>query len=363
MNLDYLYYRGRVAMSELLTASGVVTGDFVAIQAYTCSAVPESVFAVGAKPLYIDIEEGGVTMSSNDLELKLKSCNNVKALIIQHTFGVVANIKELVKIAKRHNMIVIEDCCHTHSSRYQKGKVGDFSDASFYSFEWGKPLPLGIGGAVKVNNQKIFERLEDSYGRLKNPLIVSEFQLLIQRAAFSIFYSPKTYWTIKYLFHLFTKYGLIQGNQPSCNIEEKSEEFSYKISRLIRKKIKPNLYRLEFFESRGKQVVQLYKEKLLNLKTVKEILTLPESDVVYVRYPIWLNDKEAVMELAYKNRVEVSDWYSSPIHPYSSNQLTNAGYILGSCPNAELSSKHIVSLPLSHIPSKKFMDKLIKILQ
>ena len=83
INNIFLYYRGRVALSQLLLAGGVRKGDCVAIQAYTCSAVPEGVLAVGAKPLYIDVVKNGVTMSPNDLELKLDGLKGVKAIVIQ----------------------------------------------------------------------------------------------------------------------------------------------------------------------------------------------------------------------------------------------------------------------------------------
>ena len=51
-------------------------------------------------------------------------------------------------------LIIIEDCCHTFNSEYDGNKVGSFSDACFYSFEWGKPISLGLGGAVQVKNQQ-----------------------------------------------------------------------------------------------------------------------------------------------------------------------------------------------------------------
>ena len=73
LNKHLLYFRGRVAFSELLNSAGIGENDFVAIQAYTCSAVPEGVFASNAKPVYIDVVKEGVTMSPDDLELKLKN--------------------------------------------------------------------------------------------------------------------------------------------------------------------------------------------------------------------------------------------------------------------------------------------------
>ena len=181
---ELLYYRGRVALAELLLASGVQEGDNIAIQAFTCSAVPEGVFAANAKPLYIDVTKRGATMCPDDLLFKLKSSVQVKAVIIQHTFGLVADVEKIIEIAKRFNLIVIEDCCHTLNSKFKNRKVGGFSDASFYSFEWGKPVSLGLGGAVQVTNKKLLATLKGSYTNFVNPSISTELQLFIQRVAF-----------------------------------------------------------------------------------------------------------------------------------------------------------------------------------
>jgi len=357
---DRFYFRGRVALSEILKSAGVGINDFVAIQAYTCSAVPEGVFASKAKPLYIDVVEEGVTMSPNDLDLKLKNTKNVKAVVIQHTFGIVADVEKIVEISKKYNLIVIEDCCHSYNSEYKGKKVGSFSDASFYSFEWGKPISLGLGGAAQVKNQQMLDRLKLQYNSLSNPPLSAEFQLFIQRIAFFILYSPRTYWTVKRLYHFFSKYGIIKGNHSSCEINQRSKEFDYKISRILKYKIIKKLNRLSLFEEKSQKVVSVYEQNLVELTGVKKIKILPESKPIYVRYPLWVSNKEKTSSLAYENKVEIASWYSSPVHPYVDDQLTSVGYQMGSCPNAEQSSKHIISLPLSHDLSMSFINKLKK---
>jgi perosamine synthetase len=360
INNIFLYYRGRVALSQLLLAGGVRKGDCVAIQAYTCSAVPEGVLAVGAKPLYIDVVKNGVTMSPNDLELKLDGLKGVKAIVIQHTFGIVADVERIVEISKKHNLIVIEDCCHSYNSEFKASKVGSFSDASFYSFEWGKPISLGLGGAIKVKNKQMLGRINKQYDLLINPPLLIEFQLFVQRIAFFLFYSPRTYWLVRRLYHFFSKYGVIKGNHSSCEISHKSKEFDYKISRILRSKITKKLNRLSISEDKSQKIVSVYEKNLLQLTGVQKIKTLPKAKSIYVRYPIWVSNKEKTSNLAYVNKVEIASWYSSPVHPYVDGQLSSVGYQMGSCPNAEQSSKHIVSLPLSHEISVGFINKLKK---
>ena len=358
MNNLLLYFRGRVALAELLIASGIGEGDKVAIQAYTCSAVPEGVLASKAKPLYIDVVKEGVTMSPDDLELKLNNAKDVKAIVIQHTFGIVADLEKIIEITKKYNLIVIEDCCHTYNSEYKGYKVGNFSDASFYSFEWGKPISLGLGGATKVKNSQMLDRLKLQYSLLTNPPLSAELQLFIQRIAFLILYSPRTYWFVKRLYHFFSKLGVIKGNHSYFEINQRSKEFNYKISRILKHKVTKKLNELSVFEEKSQKVVSAYEKNLLNIIGVKKIKTLSETKQVYVRYPIWVSDKEKVSNLAQINRVEIASWYASPVHPYVGGELSSVEYHLGSCPNAEQSSKHIVSLPLTHNLSEDFIDKL-----
>ena len=258
----------------------------------------------------------------------------------------------------KYNLIIIEDCCHTFNSTYNGSKVGSFSDASFYSFEWGKPISLGLGGAIQVNNQQILEKLMGQYDLLSSPPFFAELQLFIQRVAFYTLYNPQTYWTVKYLYHFFSKHKIIKGNHSVDDVLQKSDEFDYKISRIIKNKLSSKLNSLSKIEFIAQSAVIDYEKNLFESENVKKIKTLSKSKSVYVRYPVWVSNKDNIIALAYENRIEISDWYLTPVHPYKVNNLTTIGYKLGSCPNAELSCKHIVSLPLSHNLNVKFLKKL-----
>ena len=356
----YLYFRGRVALAELLIACGAKKGDFIAIQAYTCSAVPEAAFATQAKPLYIDVTINGVTMSTLDLERKLKKNTNVKIIIIQHTFGIVADIKKLSEIAKKYNLMIIEDCCHSINSSFEDIEIGNYSDASFYSFEWGKPIPLGLGGAIKINNPSLLPKINNQYKEFNSPTLRSELQLIVQIFVFTFLYNPKTYWTIKKLYHLMSRIGAIKGNHSSVNLSQKTDEFNWKISRIIQGRLKRKMSHLKNNIVNNKKVVKNYEDNLICCNGATALDVLPASKTVYVRYPVWVSDKKNFMQYSLNNNIEVSDWYNSPIHPHKGINLKKLGYESGSCPNAELSCNHIISLPISLALNKRSVKKLSK---
>ena len=105
MLAKFSYYRGRVAQAALLRALGIGQGDHVAIQAFTCLAVPEGVLATGAEPVYIDIEANGSTCQQNR---RARLTPGTRAVIVQHTFGIPAD--------RSHNA----DCRGTSNTGYRR---------------------------------------------------------------------------------------------------------------------------------------------------------------------------------------------------------------------------------------------------
>ena len=154
---ELTYLRGRVALYALLKGLGIGKEDQIAIQAFTCIAVPQGIMATGAIPLYVDIEDKGFNMCPEDLERKITP--QTKAFIVQHTYGIPAKMTELIRISEAHKIPIIEDCCHTVDSRYQGQKVGSFGIGSFYSFGWAKPIPIGVGGSAVANNEQLTQKL------------------------------------------------------------------------------------------------------------------------------------------------------------------------------------------------------------
>ncbi|MBI4130447.1 DegT/DnrJ/EryC1/StrS aminotransferase family protein, partial [Candidatus Roizmanbacteria bacterium] len=97
---------GRSALWALLKAFSIGQGDEVLVQAFTCVAVPEVVMWVGATPVYCDIDDT-YNIDPNDIEKKITK--KTKAIIVQHTFGIPARIREIREIGNKYNLIVIED--------------------------------------------------------------------------------------------------------------------------------------------------------------------------------------------------------------------------------------------------------------
>ena len=131
---------------------------------------------------------------------------------------------------------------------------------------------------------------------------------------------------------------------------------------ILKKKLIYKLSKLSEFELKTQSTYSQYKILITELSENFLIDTSNNSDPVFVRYPIWVPNKNELISLASLKKIEISDWYLTPVHPYTGDSLKAMGYEERSCPNAELSSKHIVSLPLTHGINEKYLKELELIL-
>lgn len=115
-------------MAAILRSLGVKAGDDVLIQAFTCIAVPEAVMSIGAKPRYVDVEAGTPNMDPVDLARKIRP--DTKAVVIQHSFGLPADVARLSSLTRDSSVPMIEDCAHTIESRVGGRRVGTFGGPS-----------------------------------------------------------------------------------------------------------------------------------------------------------------------------------------------------------------------------------------
>lgn len=352
---SYLFYRGRVALYAILKAMGVKDGDEVAIQAYTCLAVPEAVLATGAIPVYVDIEETGYNMEPKVLEQAIT--RNTKAIVLQHTFGIPAKITRILTIANEHGIPVIEDCCHSMAGKASGKVLGSFGAATFYSFEWGKPLVAGLGGALIVNDSDLNDKIKSEYKSFVFPDFSTTFKIELQYQAFNFLYRPELYWPVKKAFHLLSRLGAIVGNFSNldCAGLKRSPEFRQKMILSAQRRLMSQLQSLEEVTKHSQAVTDFYKKEIRGPGIIHPEL-LEDSKAVFARYPLRVKNKVELLERAKEQNIELAEWYSTPVHPVSIDQSQLIGYAANSCPNAELRCLETVSLPTGLRVNKKFLQ-------
>ncbi|MCX6719919.1 MAG: aminotransferase class I/II-fold pyridoxal phosphate-dependent enzyme, partial [Candidatus Staskawiczbacteria bacterium] len=145
---------GTDALFLSLKALGIENGDEVITTPFTFIATVEAIANCGAKPVFVDIEAG--TFNIDASKIKKAITKKTKAIIPVHLFGQIANMQEIMKIAKEYKLYVIEDAAQAVGAEYKEKKAGTIGDLGCFSFFPSKNLgAMGDGGMIVTNNKKI----------------------------------------------------------------------------------------------------------------------------------------------------------------------------------------------------------------
>lgn len=149
---------GTDALEMALRSLGIQKGDKVATVANAGFYSSTAIHAIGAIPVYVDVDEASLTMAPVSLGKALE--HKPKAVIVTHLYGQLADIKELTRLARAAGVLLIEDCAQSHGANRDGKQAGSYGDAACFSFYPTKNLgALGDGGAVVTSDTDLATRL------------------------------------------------------------------------------------------------------------------------------------------------------------------------------------------------------------
>jgi dTDP-4-amino-4,6-dideoxygalactose transaminase len=149
---------GASALELALRAYDIDAGDEVITVSHTFSATAFAISATGARPVFIDVDERTYNMNPALIEAAITP--RTKAIMPVHLYGQPADIDEIARIARKHNLLLIEDACQAHGAQFQGKRVGSFGDAAAFSFYPGKNLgAYGDGGMIVTNDARVADKL------------------------------------------------------------------------------------------------------------------------------------------------------------------------------------------------------------
>lgn len=349
-----------MALAAILRGLGVRRGDEVLIQAFTCIAVPEAIMSIGAIPRYVDVAPGSPNMDPDDLATKIGT--STRALVVQHSFGLPADVTRLTAIARAASIPVVEDCAHTIASSVDGQRVGSFGAGAFFSYEASKPIFAGIGGSAIINDPSLAEAVNVEYAGYSEPSRLTQSQLAAMFVAHRLAYRPSTYWKVRALFRAVTATGLIRGNYNKVADDSgPAADFSQRMGRMQVRILKGALHRLDANTSHRQQVASAYRSRIRHPDIAH--LAIPANvEAVFGRYPLLVEHRRAVIEGAKRAKVELADFYATPVHPLAGDALRSVNYEPGSCANAEWISNRIVSLPTGSQVDRRQIDRAVQYL-
>lgn len=148
---------GTSALHIACLAAGIQEGDEVITTPITFAASSNCVLYCGGKPVFADIQPD--TYNIDPAEIEKKITDKTRAIIPVHYTGQPCDMEKITAIAKKHDLLVIEDAAHALGASYQGKRIGQISDMTCFSFHPVKPITTGEGGMVVTNDEKLYQRL------------------------------------------------------------------------------------------------------------------------------------------------------------------------------------------------------------
>ena len=170
------YPNGTMSLLAGMYAAGVGRGDEIIVPSITYWASAMPAYALGATPVFADIDLDTLCIDPADIERHLSE--RTKAIVPVHYAGYPCDLDAVMAIARKHNLKVIEDISHAHGGQYKGRMVGSFGDVSCMSMMSGKSLAIGEAGMICTNDRQIYERAAafGNYARHQEILTIDELK-------------------------------------------------------------------------------------------------------------------------------------------------------------------------------------------
>lgn len=286
---------GTAALHLALLALGIGPGDEVITVAHTFIATSEAISAVGARPVFVDVDPVSYTMDPAKVEAAITS--RTRAILPVHLYGNTADMDALLAIAKRHNLLLVEDACQAHGAQYKGRMAGSMGVAGCFSFYPGKNLgACGEGGAMATNDEALAQKVR----------------------------MLREHGSVKKYEHVFPGYNFrMEGIQGAV--------------------LAVKLPHLDAWNDRRRALAKRYNERLAG-----QGIVLPKEEAhsrhVYHLYVIQAEDREALRDHLAQRGIETGLHYPVPLHQQEA--YASLGYHTGDFPVTEQATQHIVSLPM-----------------
>ncbi len=300
---------GTDALYLALRALNIGAGDEVITVSHTFIATTEAITQTGAKPVFVDIREDTMLMNPDFIEQAITP--RTKAIIPVHLYGQTCEMDQVLDIAQKHNLKVVEDAAQAHGARWRGKRAGSFGDVAGFSFYPGKNLgAFGDAGGIVSNNKELIDRM----------------RLLANHGSES-----------KYVHAIEGVNSRLDGLQAAV--------------------LRVKLRRLEEWNALRRKHAEHYLEAFRNTQ-LKTVATNPEAEPVWHLFVVRVPDRESFQKKLADAGIATGIHYPTPLHLQPAYK--NLGITPGSFPVTERVAREIVSLPMYPELTSEELDFIIK---
>ena len=312
---------GTSALHAALLAANIGEGDEVLLPSFTFVATANSVIAAGAKPIFVDINKHDYTVDIPDLKAKITK--NSKAIIPVHLYGHPSDMAEIVELAERFSIDVIEDACQSLGSKYKNKQTGTFGILGCFSLYASKVLTSGECGAVVTNDDSLAEKIK-----------------------------------------MIRNHGMVEGYDTRIfGLNLRLPELSAAIAKV-------QMNRLEKMLDLRRRNAELLTTLVSSVAHDNGIVLPKETQDKKLNWYLYTiafkkdNLRDMVQKKMVKDRVGVTVYYDPPVHktPYYENILTSTASSSQSSSrdlsNTDWASKHVLSLPTHPLVTQEEIERV-----
>ena len=312
---------GTDALFLALEALNIGSGDEVITTSFSFFATAETITRVGATPVFIDINSDTFNFDLNRVEQAITS--KTKAIMPVHLFGQPVDMTELMTIAKKHQLYVIEDCAQATGAAWANNKIGSVGDVGCFSFFPTKNLgACGDGGAITTNNRAIAKQM----------------RILKEHGSFSRY------------------------RHDFVGINSRIDAVQAVILSI-------KLPYLDYWNQQREQAAQYYQELLQHVEAIELPQALPGGNSVWNQYTVCIKqqaistgDGRNLLQQKLRERGVVSMiYYPIPLHLQPVYE--NLGYKKGQLPKVEQAAREVLSLPMFPGISSEQQERVVDTLK
>jgi dTDP-4-amino-4,6-dideoxygalactose transaminase len=275
-------------------------------------------------------------------DARRKITRRSRVMVLQHTFGIPADVEGARRLAEEHGLVMVEDCVHSLGARTLGRQTGSFGGAAFFSTEETKTISTTMGGMVVTDDPALAAPLRGFQATCAPPSPSLVRRYLTKLAVYHVLMEPLLYhWSRRVYERLggwqplprpTSEEELVGRRPPGYTTLLSNAQATIGLRQLAR--LEPNLRHRH-------RLATVYEARLANLG-----LGLPHprpgDEPAFVRYPVWVADRSATMRAAARRAV-LGTWFTSVLE--EARCPTCAGYEPGSCPRAERAAQHLINLP------------------
>jgi dTDP-4-amino-4,6-dideoxygalactose transaminase len=337
----FSFASGRMALYTILEALGIGKGDEVIVPAYTCVVVPNAIIYRGATPVYVDINPATFNIDPSKIEAKITP--RTRAILAQHTFGLPCDLDEIIEIARKHGIAVIEDNAQALGAEYKGKKVGGIAQVGFFSSDHTKMISTSTGGMVTTDDRELAHRIDQIYHRCPFLSKSRIRKILFTFVAENFLYHPKLASIGMPLAFSCSKTGLFHFFLDEGKTE-KPIDYPYpaRLSNIQAKIGIRQLRELEKNIAHRREIAQSY-DGIFGLYPEQFDGSRTDRKHVFLRYSFLVDDPALVRKKFYKY-LYLGDWFDS-VALGRNRDFQKIFYREGECPIGEKVARHSVNLP------------------